>query len=569
MEATAQTIRGGYDLKKTQCRVMSGKQPPARSGEFFISIHPAAIRIGDDVGDDDIEYGMAFTITQRTGFVPYDQEHEGTVQKQRGILYWCNELTSFVKANRFAIIRLANTLMGMEPCGGQGFMVAGKMKGGVYPVRDVPEGWFGERPKKGQASDKKYGKTTTIVSEGWRWLQSGPIGQPVTGGIGVMIIEDDFIVAPNDGVSPDPVPDPVQWNEFVDNRRFSFTSGGNAGFSSSGNWIALRDWDWNWELRKHDGTVVPITQNPDTPFVRTDGQRNSNWIWAADSDKFWWVSGAFLECWEVSSTGRLSKQLEHPLPTTVAGRPMIFFQSANNYGPTHWLSGYSQVGTDQRDYVWPFASDGTDFAQPGFWIRDIGGALGATQMHNGFPRGGEGFALSFQHPTEQTQEYITSWGGDYLQKVMPGRTEDRLSHSAWYGTRMVGYFSDVNGLEVWDYANRQTPVKIADITQAQMREALGTPDTYVGYNHAHYGPQGIALVLREDVDVLGNIWHYCYWDETNGLRRIAGPFTRLEPSQGETAFHHTITPTQSLDGRFGALHASRGVQILTIPGVWK
>jgi len=545
LDTIAATIRSDFDITEKECGVQADHRPPPRAGQFYISVYPDGFVVNDTPRTTDLEFKVGIGITQRTGVHPPDRRQQ-LIQKQGvGCYWWMERLIVRLKQLRYSINVNANIALGFEGCPGKGFMEPLRFSKSTT-IRAAGPTHFHASPEdqKGRKNCDDWGYYGLLPLHGIRYLERFDPTEDADDGIGVMVIGNTFIVSENAGEPPIVEPPEVDWSETLFETRFSYTSGGGSlPFSIPSEWVAVRDFQFNWRLVNQAGDSVPV--------VPTSVQRN--WMWRSSGDEFFLLNANSLERWHVSTAGVLELRGATDLGGDRDGKAVSWSTSANSAGgPILYVLGYNN---DDSDYLQPFDNDGT--LRGGFWVNDMSASL-ATKFHNVFDRGtlGIGFSLSnVAIPDLQAKTFISDWTGSYIQEIQVGR---EMSHETFRGSKMVGYFADIDGFEVWDYSDRGTPIKTHTLTQATMRATLGV-DVYVGFEHAHWA--GDAMVLawyRSDTEE----WYLVQWIPGNDPQAIEGP---LPNPPRPYAFEFSVTPGISIDGARAIMHTDRNVVISTIP----
>jgi len=176
LEAVRDLLRTNIPLRNDFCDNQPSGKPPARSGQYYVSVFPLGVQYGGSADQHlgiDRKHGIGLGITQRTGVVPDDRLLREALFQAKGALTLAEECDRVIRANRYAMLDTASAAF-------TGTWTAGKLceplqlTGSSWKaVKKGPE-WFSAAPptKPERAMCQDFGMYVEVRYTGARYLES-------------------------------------------------------------------------------------------------------------------------------------------------------------------------------------------------------------------------------------------------------------------------------------------------------------------------------------------------------------------------------------------------------------
>lgn len=530
VRAVRDLIRSEAGVRASHCDEHEDHRPPARSGQYYISVFPTQYSLNGDSEAQhvlDRSVGVSLGISQRTGVVASDRML-AEMQKEHGVLGLYHVLDALLRNKRYMLLKCAEDLLAGDWEDGQ-FVEPLRRSGGTLEIMKASPEHFRSEPymRDGTPNCVDIGAYLVLPFEGARYMQS--LETAVVGeGINYWVIEQDFVVGEDLDTS---------WTEntYVAEALVNARSGGYGAFSGDSQFVAMRVGETSeWRIYGRDGSVRVVEHS-------TGGASLQDFMWSRDNDYFW-LTGNTLSLFSLG--GSLINAWT--LPTAPDGKSVQWRSGTGSNGEKQFVIGSHHAGGSiYEHYIQAIDRMGP---QEAYWVENLPGR-DEVKWHNIFLRDGFGYGGSLSGD-DQGDVYAIPYDGSEVVQVYG----DGTSHESFKGNEVLTFESANDGLEL---KNVGTDTVVATISQQDLKDVIGTT-TFVAGGHCDLRGEGAVL----SVNINGtNDWYILYWNR-HKLTKVYGPFYSPRPTSG--SFSDAVLPSISPDNRYVAFQDAGGVRIVDV-----
>lgn len=175
LEAVRDVLRA-KPLRNDYCDNHPTGQPPARCGQYYVSVFPLGYVHGGSADQHlgiDRKHSIGVGITQRTGFVPDDRMLREALYQLQGALTLAEECDRLIRAARYTMLDTATGNLTGNWTGK--FIEPLRLSSNSWQVRRKGPDWFSAAPPRTQPERAKcqdYGVYIETRYSGARYLES-------------------------------------------------------------------------------------------------------------------------------------------------------------------------------------------------------------------------------------------------------------------------------------------------------------------------------------------------------------------------------------------------------------